>query len=465
MADTLALHTHRGTPAVQRMVEFAPSSGGLALWAHHQDLPDAARAGEPLYTDGHTIFYTAAFERLTLAVQTGWVAHEVLHVALRHPQRMLELQGLLGDVDRTLFNLCADAIVNSTLAHLSWLELAPGCVRLEQLLAAALGVHQGAEAALLEWNVERLYRAIDDRQAPRGGSNRATRTSGAGEGGSGQRARSASARPSASTDAADQAPASAPRPDGARAAAARALAAQPASDLAADPRVRGQPQDQAEQTRQWSERILRGHAADGAHSMLRALIQDVSFTRVPWEQVLRVRLARALSHRPDVSWSRPTRSYLANQGRSAGGARMPWEPGTAQSRSVPRLAVLVDVSGSIDAALLARFAREIEAIARRLESSVVVVIGDDRVRRVERFEPGRARGAGLGLDGWVVEGGGGTDFTPLLEHADRYRPDIAVFLTDLQGPADFRPRWPVIWAVPQAQAHCVPPFGRTLVLS
>ena len=47
MADTLALHTHRGTPAVQRMVEFAPSSGGLALWAHHQDLPDAARAGEP----------------------------------------------------------------------------------------------------------------------------------------------------------------------------------------------------------------------------------------------------------------------------------------------------------------------------------------------------------------------------------------------------------------------------------
>ena len=51
-------------------------------------------------------------QALPLAQQTGWVAHEVLHIALRHPQRFLELQTLLGDVDLGLFNTCADAIVN-----------------------------------------------------------------------------------------------------------------------------------------------------------------------------------------------------------------------------------------------------------------------------------------------------------------------------------------------------------------
>jgi predicted metal-dependent peptidase len=64
----------------------------------------------------------------------------------------------------------------------------------------------------------------------------------------------------------------------------------------------------------------------------------------------------------------------------------------------------------------------------------------------------------------VFEGGGGTDFTPMLEEADRHRPDIGVVLTDLEGPANFRPRWPVIWAVQAQHAAAVPPFGRLLVL-
>ena len=115
-------------------------------------------------TDGNTVFYGAAFERLDLAEQTGVVAHEVLHIALRHPQRALDLRRLIGDVDLRLFNTCADAIVNSTLSHLSWLRLRSSSVFLEQLLDHALGLQQEVEIALLEWDVERLYRAIDDRR-------------------------------------------------------------------------------------------------------------------------------------------------------------------------------------------------------------------------------------------------------------------------------------------------------------
>jgi predicted metal-dependent peptidase len=68
------------------------------------------------------------------------------------------------------------------------------------------------------------------------------------------------------------------------------------------------------------------------------------------------------------------------------------------------------------------------------------------------------------LSGIEFHGGGGTDFTPLLEEAARHRPDIALVLTDLQGPARIRPRFPVIWAVTEAHAAALQPFGRKLVL-
>ncbi|MDO9314313.1 MAG: hypothetical protein Q7T97_07185 [Burkholderiaceae bacterium] len=91
--------------------------------------------------------------------------HKIEGHGVRHPQRVLDLRHLVGDVDLQLFNRCADAIVNSTLVHLSWLQLPSTAVTLESLLATALGVKQVAEAALLEWDVERLYRAIDDRRS------------------------------------------------------------------------------------------------------------------------------------------------------------------------------------------------------------------------------------------------------------------------------------------------------------
>ena len=427
MAEGGAMHLHRGTRAVQRMVEHAPSTGGLALWARHQDLLDDTKVEAELApwvsTDGRSVFYRPAFELLSIAEQAGWVAHQVLHIALRHAQRFVTLRERFGDADLQLFNICADAIVNSALGHLGWLKLPASAVRLEHLLASTLGQRQSAEAALLEWDVESLYHAIDDRGPP---------------------------KPGGGTD----------RTDGPRAASARSLGQALANDLVPGAQTLGAPQDEADQVRQWSERLMRGHAGDGEHSMLRALIADLPRPRTPWEQVLRTQLARALSQRPGLSWSRPARSYIANQGRAGPHRRMPWEPGFTASKAVPRLAVVVDISGSINAPLMERFAREIDALSRRLEAALVLVIGDDRVRRVEHFEPGRSA-----LREVAFHGGGGTDFSPLLEEAQAHRPDIIVVLTDLDGPARFRPRCPVLWAVPASQTGAAAPFGRLLMLS
>ncbi len=432
------LYGHRGTRAVQRMVEYAPSTGGLALWVHHRDGGDEAAL---IVNDGKTLVYGPAFAALPLPEQAGWVAHEVLHIALRHAQRFRELQGLLGDVDLQLFNTCADAIVNSTLGHLAWLALPKDAVQLDQLLLSALRRRQTVEAALLEWDVERLYRAIDDRKPKSGMAAQGAKKEGE----------------KAQTERQDGERAATAREDGERAACVRTMGKAHATDL--QPGPDSAPEEQAEAAREWAERLLRAHAGDGAFSMLRTLMADVPRSRTPWEHALRTLLARALSPQPGVSWSRPARSWLANQGRVGATRRMPWEPGRTATKAVPRLVVMVDVSGSIDDALMQRFAREIEALTRRLETTLVLVIGDDRVREVARFEPG-----GSSLRDIKFQGGGGTDFTPLLEEADRHAPDIGVFLTDLDGPARFKPKWPVVWAVVESGTHFDAPFGRQLAL-
>jgi predicted metal-dependent peptidase len=479
-APASALHAHRGTRAVQRLVEFAPSTGGLALWMHHRDevppsthAAPAARSAQadqvaPVRTDGHCLYYAPGFARLSLPAQSGAVAHALLHVALRHPQRLAALQQLLGDVDTALFNVCADAIVNSALSHLAWIELPADAVRLEALLQRVFAGDTAAqpasalspEAALAAWDVEALYRAIDDRQPDhRGGSSGQSQPR---SGGQSQATSAQQAHDARSQRAQSAQPSQAHRPDGPRATRARALGAATAPDLLPAPGGSERPEDEAEAAREWGERLQRAPAGDGEFSLLRSLLADLPRVHTPWEQVLRRVLARALVQQPGPSWSRPSRSYLANQGRTRGGRRLPWEPGTTPSRAVPRLVLMVDVSGSIDDTLLQRFTREIDALVRRLGAGLTLVIGDDRVRQVLHFEPGRTR-----LQGISFAGGGGTDFTPLLEEADRHRPDIGVLLTDLDGGTRYRPAWPLLWAVPESLLTAgdpVLPFGRLLKL-
>ena len=232
------------------------------------------------------------------------------------PEVMAYMKVRPDRLDDTLSQLaiCADA--NSALGRLAWLELPASAVRLEQLLGSALAQQHSATAALLAWEVERLYREIDDRKPPTSGGRKQARGS------------SASGAQQASAD-------STRRADGPRAAMAGALGAALANDLAPGKETLAAPQDEADDALEWAERVLRGHVGNGAHSMLRALIADLPRPRTPWEQVLRTQLARALAQRPGLSWSRPSRSHIANQGR-AGTRRMPWEPGPTASRAVPR---------------------------------------------------------------------------------------------------------------------------------
>lgn len=447
---------HRGTSAIKRLVEYAPSTGGLALWMQHRDvdvLPALAHTAggraSPIANDGLTLFYTPEFDTHSLRERTGLVAHQVLHVAFRHVARRDALRRSLGEIDEHLWNAVADALINASLVKHDWLSLPDGAVELQRLLIASLGIDTSLEASLQRWDAESLYRAIDDGER-RGSPGRARRQRSQDGGGGAPQDTAAHGEEQASAEAADE------RRDGPRAAAARAATSALLPDLL--PGQEHAVEQDAAHTRDWHQRLLRAHAADGGQSLLRVLGADHRLPRTPWHLSLRTRLARDLAPVPELSWSRPTRSWLASRGRTASGHRLPIEPGTVTARSVPRLVIVADVSGSVDDRLVDRFGREIARVQRVHRAGVWLVAGDDRVRREQRLSPERLRA--FRLD---VQGGEGTDFRPLLSAACAYRPDLIIVLSDLDGPAGAPPPVPVIWATP-AQARAPTPFGSRLYL-
>jgi hypothetical protein len=152
-------------------------------------------------------------------------------------------------------------------------------VGLDTLLFSALAIDQPVEATMIEWDVERLYRAIDDRRPAPSRSTRETQAAqraGAQRGGGGAGGHETQA-------SVHRAPPSIRQDDGPRAARARAIGAKRAVDLLPDAGTQGLPEAEAEQAREWSERVLRAHTGDGEFSMLRALIADLPRTRTPWE--------------------------------------------------------------------------------------------------------------------------------------------------------------------------------------
>lgn len=339
---------HRGSQAVERLIELAPASGALALWMQHRDVDaidvkslghgSKARAMNdtvarnrrasgtttnghdapvhkttatastrgtllyfdgPIANDGERIFYGPAFERLTLPRQMGLLAHQILHVALRHAPRQQALAGVQGHVDAELFNVCADAIVNSALAHIDWIELPPRAIHLDTLLQRVLGIHEPLPASLQRWDTETLYRAIDDRQRNRSGSEgRHGRDEHASDGdGPGRQsafksghssrddrstqidtsADSASDKQGAGPDTADHPLSASQRhngspQDGPLAELARGMLDPEQRDLL--PASESDDRQSAEDSRRWSDRLARVQASDGDQSLLRELLAD-----------------------------------------------------------------------------------------------------------------------------------------------------------------------------------------------
>lgn len=162
---------------------------------------------------------------------------------------------------------------------------------------------------------------------------------------------------------------------------------------------------------------------------------------IPWQLVLRTFVGRATNVQP--SYLRPPRRFPHLVGVVPGGARRPGKP---------RVMVVIDTSGSMTREQLEQIAAELRAMGSSRD--VVVVECDDEIQRTYPF-------AGTLEE---VHGGGGTDLRPPLEPAvlATIRPDVVVYFTDGQGPAQANaPRMPVLWCLtPGAEPPAA--WGRTV---
>ncbi|TCO73594.1 DUF2201 family putative metallopeptidase [Rhodovulum euryhalinum] len=447
-------HSARARRALTKLAEQDPAFAALALWCTHVDSDQ--REG-PAWTDGRAIHYGPAFEALDLPEQIGLAAHHILHIAFRHAPRSHAMYVRFGDrYDADLFNLATDAIVNETLMLTGFILPRP-VVRLTGLLKATLREDMAGEDAVTKYDAERLYIALMQDGAPpqstrpgdKGAASGGSGTNG-GEGGSGG----------------DR-----PRPGGARAEAARAYAAERAfaPDLDTD---RDDKDDGAgrEEDAEWRQRVARamdaGRIAGHGLGMLGHRLADLPEVHTPWEVVLRGLVSRAVMVNPRPLGTRPARRWLARDAdaRQRGGPDPAFEPGMLRDRDIPRIAVGIDSSGSVDGTLLVKFAAELAAIAKRTGAETHVLVFDTAVRS-------RTVMGGAAWDKRITDilftRDGGTSFIQVMEEALALDPSAVVILTDLEGPFGPTPprRLPVVWAVPGDPPAAGAPFGRVLSLA
>jgi predicted metal-dependent peptidase len=144
--------------------------------------------------------------------------------------------------------------------------------------------------------------------------------------------------------------------------------------------------------------------------------------------------------------------------RQREGVDLPFERATSAART-GRIALAVDTSGSIDESLLRRFAAEIASVLQQTEPLLRLIVCDADVHQVYDFS---GREGAKKLRGFKFRGGGGTDFRPAIAEAAKWKPDLLIYLTDLQGDAGDEPAFPVLWAVPEGKAEA--PWGKIVEL-
>ncbi|MGZ5209177.1 MAG: vWA domain-containing protein, partial [Sulfuricurvum sp.] len=128
---------------------------------------------------------------------------------------------------------------------------------------------------------------------------------------------------------------------------------------------------------------------------------------------------------------------------------------SATSRHL-ELVIAIDSSGSVDEVVLAQFIAEIESITELFGSySIELLVCDDTVRSHQRFTNGER------IE-YSLEGGGGTDFTPVFKFIEMQLtpPKMLLYFTDLDGKFPMiEPHYETVWVAPVMRDV---PFGRVI---
>ncbi len=214
--------------------------------------------------------------------------------------------------------------------------------------------------------------------------------------------------------------------------------------LPGDPDPAIQAQDDADWKLATSQAANAAKAAGKLSSGLDQFIEKLQKNKVDWRAELRNFLVRSAKN--DYAWQRPNRKMLA------AGFVLPG----MYSEEMGSIVIASDESGSVDDAISAAFAAEINAIKEDMRPEKLYLQHfDTEVRKVEEFGPD---------DPFEMRryANGGTSFvTPIRAAEDMaQKPLCMVVLTDLYGPFPKNPPdFPVLWVCINDQ---VAPFGVTI---
>jgi predicted metal-dependent peptidase len=398
-------------PDLRDAIEAMPGLGGVALWVKFLDSDDPELIA---CTDGIHVEAGPGYENYNDAERRFIVLHELLHVALAHPARGREMERRIEGFDPQLYNTACDAIINAALDGIRGIHITDDAVTLEELLTP-LGYWKKDDnpaEIVRTWSSEALYHLLE--------KNRERIDLGALDSNIDFNGKDLTTAMGSS---------------------------HPVGTNSTEAEIRA-----------WSSRL---NAARGSLAgIFNRLVRELPKVKTPWERILRDFLYRHARRKRRPDPSRPSRRWLALEGdlREREGVDLPFDRATRAART-GRIALAVDTSSSIGDSLLKRFAAEVAAVLEKAEPLLRLIVCDADVHQVQDFS-GR-EGAKL-LRGFAFKGGGGTDFRPAIAEAAKWKPDLLIYLTDLEGNAGEEPTFPVLWAIPEGKSDA--PWGKVVEL-
>jgi len=427
----------RMRPDLEAAIEYLPGLASLALWCRFADTDE----DEVAFTDGSTIYAGASYEKFEPKERRFICLHEILHIALCHPQRFAELEKReMGTFNSQLLNIAADAIINESLENLTGLKTPSDAwtlARIWQCLEKAevadnpssagnssynpwraaaqsrkiVNLTRAEFVSASRWSCEELYYFLKSQVQTKSDFYRFLAEF--------------DRRDALSGDL---------RP--------KSCGACKKCETCKQNNTQSAEGKAKEEKRTWQDRLslLRGTMPE----LFKRLAGELPRVETPWEQIFRFLIQTAFQEAIHKNYSRPNRRWLALERdyQSFAGVNLPFSPDTIKKRGA-RLAVALDTSGSIDKELLGRFLSEVASLCAFNQRNLVLLIGDAAVHQITEIDWTEAS---YELSQIKYTGGGGTDFRPLMKAAAEYQPDALVYLTDLFGETGDEPDFSVIWA-------------------
>jgi predicted metal-dependent peptidase len=429
------------SPALWKMIKARaelildhPFFATLALRLELREDPGCATA----WSDGSVLAFNPAYiEAQPLARVKGMQCHEVLHLACSHHTRR-------GNRESRIWNRACDYAINPILLD-AGLELPDGFLDdpahhgksadaiYETLLAEMDEVRGGAQSG-----AEQEAESDENMDAAAGGDRSLGGRDSAASGG----------RPE------DRSPGLTPAGGGGGRSAGNGDPGQSGEVRDAPVRALGSANDGdgPDQEDEWRMAVAQAaRVAREAGNMPGALERFLTAAlepRLGWRELLRRFVTE--SARTDFSWVRPNRRFI-HAGLYLPGLDNP---------ELARIAVAVDVSGSIGQEALDSFAGELSCVLEDFDTEIGVMTCDVDVTTSRRMT---RQDLPLRLS---TRGSGGTDFRPPFELIVKEGevPACLIYFTDLQCTRyPEEPGYPVLW-VTAKEPQSPPPFGEVVVM-